>query len=86
MSDLIIPFIAVLVSFLISVAVFKLLSKTWPKSGKMGINLEKVTCPKCGEEMPKVRKASNFRQLLWGGWTCSSCGTEMNKYGVELNS
>jgi predicted RNA-binding Zn-ribbon protein involved in translation (DUF1610 family) len=59
-------------------------SKFWPKSGKMGVNLEVVACPQCGEVVPKIRKPANTKQLLWGGWTCSNCGTEMDKYGSKI--
>ena len=56
----------------------------WPREGKWGINLSKVTCPKCSEPMPRFRKPKNERQALWGGWTCPKCGCEMDKYGVEV--
>ncbi len=41
-------------------------------------------CPKCGTPVPMFRVASSFRQMLWGGWTCSKCSTEMDKFGNEL--
>ena len=63
-----------------------LLLKFWPKSGKLGINLNEVVCPECNEPAPKVRKPKNKRQLLWGGWSCEKCGTEMDKYGTKVNS
>jgi hypothetical protein len=22
---------------------------------------------------------------MWGGWTCSNCGCEMDKWGTEIN-
>ncbi len=51
------------------------------KKGKMGINLGHVKCPECGEDAPKVRIPKNFPQAMFGGWTCSKCGTEMDKWG-----
>jgi len=62
----------------------KLISTYWPKTGKLGINLEEVYCPHCKEKMPITCKAANFRQTLWGGWTCNKCGTEMDKSGSEI--
>ena len=54
------------------------------EDGKFGINLEKVYCPKCNEQMPAVRIPENIHQLMWGGWTCPNCGCKMNKYGEEI--
>jgi predicted RNA-binding Zn-ribbon protein involved in translation (DUF1610 family) len=64
----------------------KLLLKYWPRTRKMCMNLESVDCPQCGEPAPKIRKPKKSRQLLWGGWTCSKCGIEMDKYGDRINS
>lgn len=48
----------------------------------LGINLTKPTgCPKCGTPLPSIRAPKNARQLLWGGWTCASCGVELDKWG-----
>ena len=38
-------------------------------------------CPRCGEPVPKFRKPANRRQALWGGWTCTRCGCEMDRRG-----
>jgi len=54
------------------------------KQRKWGIHLKTVYCPNCQEEQPKVRKPQNWRQILWGGYTCQNCGTEMDKYGKKL--
>jgi predicted RNA-binding Zn-ribbon protein involved in translation (DUF1610 family) len=62
------------------------LFKFWPVTGKMGINLDKVDCPECGDTVPVIRKPENIRRALWGGWTCKKCGTEMNKYGHKIHS
>lgn len=62
---------------------FYLLLKVWPRSGKMGVNLKEIKCPKCGAIFPKIRKPQNISQALWGGWTCQNCGCETDKYGNE---
>ena len=41
-------------------------------------------CPNCSTPVPSVRKPTSFRQFLWGGWTCESCATEMDRNGNEL--
>ena len=41
-------------------------------------------CPECGESVPKFRKPANRRQALWGGWTCSQCGCEMDRRGRKI--
>ena len=57
---------------------------TIQRKGRMGINFDKVVCPKCGTGMPSIRKPRNRRQFLWGGGTCSNCGCEMDKWGKEI--
>jgi DNA-directed RNA polymerase subunit RPC12/RpoP len=49
-----------------------------------GINLGQVDCPRCGTHLPQVRKPSSLSQTVWGGYTCSSCRTEVDKWGREL--
>ncbi len=41
-------------------------------------------CPECGEPVPKFRKPANRRQALWGGWTCSKCGCELDRRGRKI--
>jgi hypothetical protein len=43
-------------------------------------------CPKCGTPVPAYRTPESWRQAIWGGWTCSNCGTEMDRYGAEVAS
>ena len=74
-----------LVEIIVVAAAIIALYKFWPKSGKMGINLEPVNCPDCDEELPPTRKPANIRQLLWGGNTCPACGCELDKYGSKID-
>lgn len=53
---------------------------------RVGINLEAVDCPQCGERMPFIRIPDSMFQLLWGGWTCPSCGCKMDKWGKAIDS
>jgi hypothetical protein len=54
-------------------------------SGKWGINLETVHCPKCGTKMPTLRVPESVHELMWGGWTCPDCGCRMDKWGKALD-
>jgi hypothetical protein len=49
--------------------------------GNFGLNFTSARCSACGESMPAFRKPANFKQTLWGGWTCPKCGVELDKWG-----
>lgn len=52
---------------------------------KLGYPLGRpVACPRCGTEMPLLRKPASVEQGLWGGYTCPKCGTQMDAAGKEL--
>src|ERR1035437_5569396 len=53
------------------------------RSGKWGINRKPVSCPRCHSRAPFIRIPTSWRQAMWGGWTCKSCGCEMDKWGAE---
>ena len=46
-----------------------------------GINFARVVCPNCGGEMARTRAPASFREALWGGGTCSQCGSKSDKWG-----
>jgi hypothetical protein len=52
--------------------------------GNWGINLKPGPCIECGTPMPMIRKPANWRQALWGGWTCPECGLELDKWGRPI--
>ena len=57
--------------------------------GRWGINLKGLAgaeCPECDEPMPAVRVPKNLSQMLWGGWTCSECGCEVDKWGRRVKT
>ncbi len=73
--------------FLFFIIVFILsLYQTMVRKGPLGVNFSKVFCPKCGKLMPVLRVSKSFSQVLFGGWTCLYCGTQLNKWGREENS
>jgi transposase len=38
-------------------------------------------CPKCKTKLPVFRSPHNSREMLWGGWTCPKCRTEIDRWG-----
>ena len=42
-------------------------------------------CPNCGAELPKYRKPTSLRQMLWGGWVCRNCMAEINRKGKIIS-
>ncbi|HWV55004.1 hypothetical protein [Pseudorhodoplanes sp.] len=44
-------------------------------------NFAAIRCPNCATPQPFWRRPNSFRQLMWGGWTCANCGTEMDRHG-----
>lgn len=51
---------------------------------RWGINPGEVSCPRCSVKLPRRRKPRSIRQELWGGWTCTGCGSEIDKWGGEM--
>ena len=41
-------------------------------------------CPNCGTKQPAQRKPTSFRQAIFGGWTCTNCGTEIDRHGHSI--
>ena len=60
------------------------LRDTLRRKGKWGINVNAVMCPRCGENLSKMRGPKNANQTLWGGYTCAKCGCEIDKWGIEI--
>ena len=50
-----------------------------------GSSLATPKCPTCETQQPAIRKPTSFRQLIWGGWTCAKCGTEIDRKGEALS-
>lgn len=48
---------------------------------RWGVNLRRVQCPNCATVMGRVRMPASGEQALWGGYTCPSCGCELDKWG-----
>jgi hypothetical protein len=41
-------------------------------------------CPQCEMPLPHRRRPRNLRQGLLGGWTCETCGAEVNRHGKQI--
>jgi hypothetical protein len=66
---------------LLAVGAFFVARDTIRQRGRWGICLTKPKCLKCGEPAPLVRMPASWNQTLWGGWTCTQCGFELDKFG-----
>lgn len=53
------------------------------RAGRWGINLRRVTCPRCAQPVSAIRAPKTLSQGMWGGATCR-CGCVMDKWGREL--
>jgi hypothetical protein len=42
---------------------------------------KQVKCEKFGAEQPKMRKPENLYQAMWGGYTCTGCGSQLDGRG-----
>ena len=51
---------------------------------RRGMSLNPAFCPRCKTQLAVARKPLTRRQALWGGWTCPTCGTEVDKWGREI--
>lgn len=64
-----------------SAIVVVMIKQSMDRRGRMGINVRREDCPRCGQKLPVVRRPKNLRQAMWGGWTCERCGVELDKWG-----
>jgi predicted RNA-binding Zn-ribbon protein involved in translation (DUF1610 family) len=50
-----------------------------------GKRLSAPNCPDCGRELSLIRKPTSFRQAIWGGWTCPTCGCHVDRWGLRIS-
>jgi hypothetical protein len=72
------PLLAVLAMFVMTIV------DTVRGRGRWGINLKGAVCPQCHTAAPTMRIPKNARQAMWGGWTCTQCGLEIDKWGTPI--
>jgi hypothetical protein len=74
--------VVVLIAVAGLVATFFFWAQTKAK-GRWGLGAFGTSCPRCGTKLPIIRKPTSREEMLWGGWTCPSCGCKVDKYGRE---
>jgi hypothetical protein len=87
-------FLAILAGILFCCALGAVVVQTKARTGRWGLNfnsfrdvfsgkplLRQVECPQCHSKQPTIRKPANLTEILWGGWTCSTCGAHLDKWG-----
>lgn len=52
------------------------------KQTNQGPSVNPVCCQTCGTKAPATRQAYDFEEYLWGGWTCKTCLTTVDRLGV----
>jgi hypothetical protein len=52
------------------------------RSGRWGINLRPLICPRCEAPLARTRVPTSGTEAMWGGSTCS-CGCKLDKWGRE---
>jgi hypothetical protein len=48
---------------------------------RMGASLAPMRCPNCATPQPFVRGPISFRRSIQGGWACTKCAIEIDRYG-----
>jgi len=76
--------VAVVVFGLLAVGGILVARDTYRRKGRWGINTKSARCLQCDTRAPVVRVPKNLDQMLWGGWTCSECGYELDKWGEPV--
>ncbi len=69
---------------LAGVGLYLMIRDTVRRRGGWGVNVERVACPCCAADLPRLRRPRSFRQAMWGGYTCADCGCEVDKWGREV--
>lgn len=78
--------IAIIFFLILFAAVVLVVADSIRGKGRFGINFKTPTCPTCGNKMPAVRAPKSLNQALWGGSTCTFCGTEIDKWGKVVKT
>ena len=70
--------VLVVLAILLALIIYGTIAKN-----RWGINLKRVSCPKCGTEASRLRVPASGSEVLWGGYTCPNCGCQMDKWGRQ---
>jgi hypothetical protein len=77
--------VAILMAGGLAIGLVLVIRDTLRRRGNWGINIKQVYCPLCGQPAPAARVPKNWRQALWGGYTCAKCGLEYDKWGRAVD-
>ena len=77
-----------IIGILISIIILFLFTriKKNSKYAKFAITLKNVKCPNCHLQQSFFRLPKNKSQILFGGYTCPNCNTELDKFGTKINT
>jgi hypothetical protein len=78
MSTFDIVFLIALAILLVLIVYGTIVKNRW------GIPFVIPNCPRCGKKVSFIRVPKSVGQFVWGGYTCSACGCEIDKYGREI--
>jgi hypothetical protein len=84
-SSLLANMIAPLVILVLLVISIAIVARGTATKNRLGVNLGPVSCPRCSTPFPTLRIPKSLRQARWGGWTCPTCGVEVDKWGREIH-
>jgi hypothetical protein len=51
---------------------------------RWGINRAAVSCPNCHAPLTGTQDTRSLSQVMWGGFTCPACRTEVDKWGRRI--
>jgi hypothetical protein len=75
---------ALVLVVLLGFGAYLIIRDTRRGTGRWGVNFKAVRCPVCGEPCPTVRVPTSWGQAMWGGWTCTECSSELDKWGKVI--
>ncbi len=84
MEDVFFGFVVLIVLLIFFSVLFKVIVSSVKRQGIWGINFIPPNCPDCAKKLPVIRNPASFRQAMFGGATCSSCGCEADKWGNKI--
>ena len=75
---------AIIISTVISMSVIVAVAAVYVHIIRKRAELNPRGCPVCDTAVPAFRWPTSFRQALWGGWTCVTCSTEIDRQAMKV--
>ena len=73
------------ISIAISMSVIFAVAAVYVYLVRKNREIDPIGCPVCDAPVPAFRWPSSFRQALWGGWTCDTCSTELDRRAMKVS-